>query len=182
LEANKKEKYGDLKTRCNRALINQILRNVELDDAFQERYRSKKFKKSKFTPKRFYDKYSEKWKTIRWYLTGIKPITPSYELGEVMKKLFGATQEPFEIFRHHESCDGRQKCEKYFPCQHNFLNYDYTMRWLLQMAEIMYGFKGSFRLFKDEFPLVSDKVVEGKLRPMRDKICIYNQWDIPQYN
>lgn len=56
VEATKEEKYGNLKTRCNRTLINSILRNVNLSDEFQEKYRSKKFKKSKFTPKRFYDK------------------------------------------------------------------------------------------------------------------------------
>lgn len=107
---------------------------------------------------------------------------PNFALGEVMKRLFGATQEPFELFRHHESCDGRQRCEKYFPCQHNFLNYDYTMRWLLQLAESKYGFQGCYKMFKNEFPLASKKVVEGKLRPMRDRICAYNGWDIPSFD
>jgi hypothetical protein len=172
-------KYGDIKTRCNRNLIGQILRSIDIPREYSEKYRSTKFKKLPLTKKSFYVKYFEKWKTIRWKLTGIKPVLPSHQLVNRIKKLFVACQIPFELYKHDENCDGRVKCDKVFNCQHNFTNYDYAFRQFLQICEKKYGFRGCFDMFKEEFPLVSRKVIQKKLRPMFRKICIYNEWPIP---
>jgi len=129
--------------------------------------------------KRFYDKYSEKWKTILWKLTGKRPILPSKELVDKMKFLFGSCQKPFEMFRHCPECDKRQKCDKYFDCWHNFINYDFVFRKLLQICELHFGFKDVYNLYKDEFILVSKNVREKKLRPMFKKICTQNSWPCP---
>lgn len=178
-EAKKKESYGDLKRNCNRSLINRILRSVIITPEMSFKHKSNKFKKQPLTQKRFYDKYAEKWKTIRWKLTGVKPLMPSHQLVDHIKKLFVAAQIPFNLYRHHPRCDGRTRCEKYFKCQHNFTNYDYFFRQALQICDMKYGFKDSYATFKNEFPLVSKKVVASKLRPMFHKICEYNEWPIP---
>jgi hypothetical protein len=181
-EAKKKKIYGDLSCFCNRKLISKMLRNIRITHEMSVRFQSKKFKCQLLTKKRFYDKYFEKWKTIRWKLTGIKPITPSYELIEKMKVLFNACQHPFEMFRHASDCDGRKKCYKYFYCMHNFINYDIMIRWLLQICENAHGFDNCYNLFKDEFPKISKKVIDNKLRPCFEKICNYNGWAIPLHD
>ncbi len=172
-------KYPELYTGCNRFLISKVLRNVEITPEMAEAHRSRKFRKLPLTRKRFYDKYFEKWKTIRWKLTGQKPVMPSYQLVQCMKVLFGAMQAPFEIYRHHKNCEGRRRCEKYFKCVHNFLNYDLVFRALLQLAEELHGFKNAYFMFKDEFTLPAKKIIQRKLKPMLLKICEYNQWPIP---
>lgn len=173
------KKYPGVNTSCNRALISKILRNVEISPEMAETHRSKKFRKLPLTKKRFYDKYFEKWKTIRWKLTGQKPVMPSHQLVSCIKVLFGAMQAPFEIYRHHKNCDGRRKCEKYFKCVHNFLNYDLVFRALLQLAEELHGFRNAYVMFKDEFTLPARKIIQRKLKPMLIKICEYNQWPVP---
>lgn len=178
-EANKKHKYGELKKNLNRKLIGKILRNVVLSPEIQLKHRSTKFKQRLLTQKRFYDKYYEKWKTIKWKLTGIKPLVPCHQLVAQVKALFAASQVPFELYRHKEDCDGRYNCEKYFGCQHNFTNLDYAFRMFLQICDSTYGFQNSFSDFKNEFPLASKKVVSEKLRPMFILICKWNGWPMP---
>lgn len=181
-EANDKIKYGNLKKTCNRKQISQILRSVNIPEEMQFKHRSKKFKMQLLTKKRFYDKYFEKWKTIRWKLTGIKPITPSHQLVAKVKDLFQASQIPFDTLRHKEICDGRGDCEKYYGCEHNFTNYDYAIRWYLQICDLMHGFESSYNDFKYEFPLVSKRVIKKKLRPMMTNISTWNNWPVPQYD
>lgn len=178
-EASNAERYPDIRTKCNRATISKILRNVNITPQMAERFKSRKFKRQQLTKKRFYDKYFEKWKTIRWKLTGVPPVVPSFALVNQIKALFKACQEPFEKFRHHHKCDGRVRCEKYFKCWHNFVNYDYTFRIFLQICERDHGFKGAYELFKEEFILASPKIIKKKLRPMMTKFCEYNGWVMP---
>lgn len=181
-DANPDNKYGDLRTNCSRSTICSILRSVIITPEMQMKHRSNKFRKQPLTQKRFYDKYAEKWKTIRWQITGVSPLLPDHRLVEKVKDLFQACQIPFSKFRHHPRCDGRAKCQKYFKCQHNFLNYDFMFRMFFQICDSKYGFDNSYETFKHEFPLVSDKVVKGKLRPMFEQICKYNDWPVPPYD
>lgn len=176
-----KHLYGNITANnCNRTLIGKILRNVKITPELAMKHRSKKFKMQPLTKKRFYDKYFEKWKTIRWKLTGAKPLLPSHQLIQKVKELFAAAQEPFERHRHHKKCDGRPNCGRYFKCWHNFINYDYTIRIFLQICDQKFGFVNSYQLFKDEFTLASDKIVKKKLRPMMTKICADNGWKMPE--
>ncbi len=180
-EALNEERYGKITANnCNRALIAKILRNVKITKELSVKHKSTKFKRQLLTKKRFYDKYFEKWKTIRWKLTGQKPLLPSNQLVRKVKELFAAAQEPFERHRHHQKCDGRPNCCRYFKCWHNFINYDYTIRTFLQICDQKYGFVNSYELFKEEFPLASEKIVRKKLRPMMTKICIDNGWKMPE--
>jgi hypothetical protein len=159
--------------------VSKILRSVKLTNTFMEKHRSKKFKKTKMSKKRFYDKYSEKWKTIIWKLSGKMPILPSKKLVDMMKHLFAACQKPWDIFRHVSNCDKRHNCDLYFDCWHNFINYDFIFRKLLQICELKFGFKDVYDLHKQEFPNVSKKIRDEKLRPMFKKIANYNQWPCP---
>lgn len=159
--------------------VNEILRSVEITPEMARKMKSEKFKCTLMTKKRFYDKYSEKWKTIAWKLTGQRPVFPSKELVDKMKHLFLACQKPFSMFRHEAGCDGRHRCDHWFQCWHNFINYDFVFRKLLQICELKYEFKNVYRLFKDDFILVSKTIRDNKLRPMFKKICEYNQWPCP---
>jgi hypothetical protein len=159
-----------------RDTVGQILRSVKLPGKILKKHRSKKYKKNPLTPKRFYDKYFEKWKTIIGKITGKPQPVPDPSLVRCIKHLFVGCQVPFELYRHVPECDGRQDCDKYYKCWHNFCNYDFTFRKLLQIAEIKFGYKGCYAKWKDEFPLVSLKVRVKKLRPMFFKIANYNGW------
>lgn len=162
-----------------RKYVSKILRSVKLTEKQKLKWQSKKFKKTLMSEKRFYDKYFEKWKTISWRITQKRPELPDPLLVEKIKDLFVGCQAPFDIYRHNERCDGRSGCDKYFGCWHNFLNYDFTIRKLLQIAEIKFGFIGCYDLHKKEFPLVSKKIRDEKLRPLFFKICLYNKWPCP---
>jgi|ERR1041385_7079440 hypothetical protein len=166
-------------TRITRQTVNKILRSVDLTEDFKKRHQSKKFKCTLMSKKRFYDKYSEKWKQIIWKLTGRRPVMPTQPLVDKIKFLFLACQKPFDIFRHAPNCDKRFRCDQYFDCWHNFINYDFVFRKLLQVCELHFGFKDVFKLHKDEFILVSAKVRNTKLRPMWKKICEFNHWPCP---
>lgn len=172
-EEARRPTYG---SEYNRSTISKILRNIKLTEKFQKKHQSKKFKRTLLTPKRFYDKYFEKWKSIRKMILKKELKIPPDGLVQRIKQLFVACQIPFELYRHAENCDGRYQCDKYFPCWHNFINYDFTFRKLLQIAELKYGWNGCYDRFKDEFPLVSEKIRDNKLRPMFLKIAVYNNW------
>jgi len=158
--------------------ISKILRSIKLTDNFKLRHRSVKFKKTLMTEKRFYDKYYEKWKTILWKLTGIKPPLPSKWLVNEMTKMFIQCQEPFQEFRHADECDRRFKCDRYFECWHNFINYDYLFRKFLQIIEIRYRKQGLYNTFKDDFSLMSLKIRKKKLAPLFNKISVYLNWPV----
>lgn len=160
--------------------VNKILRSVEITPEFALKKKSQKFKCTLMTKKRFYDKYSEKWKMIIWKLTGDMPVFPSKELVDKMKHLFLACQKPFNLYRHEPCCDGRYRCDHWFQCWHNFINYDFIFRKLLQVCELKFGFKNVYKLFKDDFILVGKKIRDDKLRPMFRKIAEYNQWPCPE--
>ena len=160
----------------NKRSVSKILKSIRLTPKIQKKFRSKKFKKNLLTDKRFYDKYYEKWKTIVWKITGDVPNLPERELVDLMKKLFSACQIPFEKLRHSSDCDGRYNCSEYFDCLHNFINYDFIFRKLLQISELMFGYKGAYTRFKDEFGLVSENIRNNKLRPLFFKICYYHGW------
>jgi len=178
LESQNLAKYGESKT-FNRRTVSRILKSVKLPEFIVKRYTSKKFKKTPLTQKRFYDKYYEKWKTICVHLTGRSAHLPSRGYTNILKVLFNATQIPFDLMRHEQRCDGRIDCESYFDCWHNFINYDYIFRKLMQIAEHKIPlFKGNYEKFKNEFPLVSKKVRRDKLWPMFKKICLYLNWPI----
>lgn len=173
-----KPKYGG-KDKINRRTISKILKSVNLPLSVREKYRSQKFKKTLLTKKRFYDKFYEKWKTICCYLTGEETNIPGHGYIEYIQRLFLACQIPFELYKHKPECDRRHKCEKIFGCWNNFINYDFIFRKLMQIAEIKVpNFKGNYEKYKDEFPLVSKKIRDTKLKPLFQQICQYNRWPI----
>lgn len=169
-----KPQYGE---RVNRRTIGQILKSVNLPKCVSKKYKSQKFKCTLLTKKRFYDKYFEKWKTICCFLTGEETNIPDSGYTDYIRELFICCQPPFEIFKHKENCDGRLHCYKKFGCWHNFINYDFIFRKLMQIAEIKKPeYSGNFEKFKDEFPLVSKKIRDTKLKPIWKNIVEYLDW------
>jgi hypothetical protein len=174
-EAGKTKKYPPFR-RFTRATVSKVLRNVKITPEMSTKFQSKKFKMTPLTSKRFYDKHYEKWKTIIWSLNKDTPKLPSNSLVSLLKRLFAEMQRPFELFRHDTACDGRMYCDKYFDCWHNFMNYDFIFRKLLQIAEIQFHHAHCYKDFKGEFPLVSARIRNTKLRPLFFKIARYNGW------
>ena len=171
-----KPHYGG-KENINRRSISRILKSVNLPKPVQKHFQSKKFKQTLLTKKRFYDKYFEKWKSICVWLAKEETNIPSEEYTNLIRKLFEGCQLPFEIFKHQENCDGRFNCYKVFGCWHNFINYDFIFRKLMQIAEIKYPqYAGNFDKYKDEFPLISKKIREIKLKQIWKKIVDYLDW------
>lgn len=173
-----KEIYQPL-GRPTRLKIRSILRSVNVPMKLQIKHRSQKFRRTLMSNKRFYDKHYEKWKLISWGLSKKKPPLPNPALVALFKNLFVACLISFERYRHDNDCDGRHKCDLYFDCWHNFINYDFVFRKLLQVAELKFHYGGVFDLFKNEFPLVSKKIRDKKLRPMWKKICSDHDWPCP---
>lgn len=166
---------------CTRKTISQILRSVNIPNEVQYDFQSTKFKRRRLDNKRLYDKYYEKWKTIRWRLTKRHPIIPPHNLVTRMKQLFIASERRFESIRHDAKCDGRHKCEQYFNCLHNFLNYDFLFLKFLQIIEITERQPGLYDVYKHDFHMVSKKIRDSKLRPLFKKICQYNGWPCLDY-
>ena len=168
-------KYAPI-TNCGREKVSKILRNVSITELMQEKHRSKKFKCNPLTPKRFYDKYFEKWKTISSKLSGKEAVIPPQWLVNEVKRMFAACLHPFELFRHGEDCDGKHRCDRRCSCIHNILNYDFLFRKYFQIIEIRTRRKGLYARYKDDFPLVSLNIREKKLRPIFFKICKFRFW------
>ena len=161
--------------------ISRLLRSVELPMYYQRKFQSLKFNKNLLTKKRFHDKYYEKWKTIIAFLTGIPPIIPSTAMVDCMKRVFRATQLPFEYHRHDPRCDGRRNCENYFSCWHNYMNYDWLMRKLLRVTQDHYRFDNAYEIFKNDFTLINKAIRVDKLHPIWKKICDHNSWTYRGY-
>jgi len=181
-EAFRPGKYPDIRRNCSRETVGRILRSVNISPELAEKHRSTKFKRLPMTKKRFYDKHYEKWKTIRWMITGIQPLTPCPKLVEATKGLFRAVQKPFQQHRHAEGCDGRWGCERYFGCMHNFPSMDMFFRYALQLCDTMKGFEGAYERFKHEFPPVSEEIIKTKIRPLMEKMCKDNGWPMPEHD
>jgi len=173
-EGSKSDVYGPKKN-FKRETISKILRNCKLSFPIITKHKSRKFRCNPLTRKRFYDKYYEKWKsTLERF--GVKVKIPDHTLVDFIKNLFMACLNPFELFRHNEGCTKVFKCSKFHGCMYKFINYDYIFRKLLQIAERQFGYEKAFEQFKDDFVLVSKKIREKKLKPIFQKICLFNDW------
>jgi len=144
------------------------------------RLRSKKYKRNPMTTTRFYNKFYEKWRTISWVITGKKPRIPHHMLVRRLTFMFDQMQHIFERLRHVDECDGNYECDKYYGCKHNFLNYDFVIRKLLQVAELKYGWHKCFDRFKNDFPITSEHIRETQLRPFFKKIADELGWPCPK--
>jgi hypothetical protein len=171
------EKYKNITRRCTRNDIKKILKSIKIHPIHRYRLRSRKYKRNLMTPSRFYNKFYEKWRSIGWKLTGIQPDIPKVKLVQLINLLFMKIQPIFEQLRHHKECDMRYQCDKYFGCKHNFLNYDFVIRKLLQIAEIKYGWNGCYDRYKNDFPITSESIRNNKLRPFFKRIA--NQLNLP---
>lgn len=178
IEANKDPWKSYISSgRCSRKIICRLLRSIKLPEELCEKYKSKK-NGALLTQKRFADIYGERWKKIAGILTHTPPIIPSHGLVQKVKDIFNSCQYPFDMYlKHSTKCDTLPGCSKRCGCNHNFPNYDYFIRFFLQVAEMKHGYRNAFNLFKNEFPLVSDRIVQQKLRPLRNKICLFNEWN-----
>ena len=164
----------------NQHLIKKVLRSVKVTKKIEEDYRSKKFLKSPFTLKRFFEKYNEKWKSIAVTLSGVEPNIPSLDLVCTLKRLFNLLQKPFEILRHTEQCNGSiAKCHKVFGCRYKFYNYDYVIRELLFYCQHTLGMKGVYDTFKHEFSSLSPRKKQ-QMDVEFQKLCDYLDWDWPK--
>lgn len=173
------QKYPNIRKKCRRQDVRKILKSIKLPKIFMHRLRSKKYKKNPMTNERFYNKFYEKWRSISWMLTRKKPALPSFLLVKKMIFMFDQMQHIFERIRHVDECDGSYQCDKYYGCKHNFLNYDFIIRKLLQIAELKFGWHGCFKRFKNDFPVTSKRIRNTQLRPFFKKMADELGWPCP---
>ncbi len=180
MESLNTAKYGDLSVKCTREDVGKVLKSVNVPPHYQFILRSRKYRKNLMTNRRFFNKFMEKWKTIMVRLTGRKTPIPSTDLLNFLRFAFMKLQSRFEDVRHKKKCDKKTKnCDKIHGCLYNFVNYDFLIVKLLQIAELNFGFKNVYNTFKDFLPMLSLTARKVKLRPVFKEMIRPFRWKCP---
>jgi hypothetical protein len=82
-------------------------------------------------PPENFRKYGEKWRTGIALLTGRRRIQPPFALQQYFKEFFKKIERAFESVRHEPTCDGRDKCHKYFKCRKSIISINFIARKML---------------------------------------------------
>lgn len=153
--------------------VRAVCKSIKVPPDLQEEYRSQKFKKK---PLLNLNRFVEKWITLRWKLSGVRPATIDSNGLEQLRTLFNAIQMPFECVRHKPQCDGKiRKCHKVYKCRHNFINYNFTIIKLLR--RILKDDELVDREYVPLFPQLKSKSKLRQLQQLWDKIIDYVGWD-----
>jgi len=150
----------------------KICRSIKVPKHLQEKYRSTKFKMRPLTDM---NRFVEKWLTLRYKMSGVKPVLPPASVVDEMRTRFVQLQVPFEMIRHKPKCDGRTpKCHHVYKCRHNFINYNFTIIELLRLI-----LKDDETISKDYLPILPQLKTRPKrrqLKTMWDKLIDYVGW------
>lgn len=153
--------YGD---------VRRILRSVTVPEDISEFYRGKRYKCLPLTD--LDQKFSERWLTIRYRLTGQRPplIDPPTRRG--IQLLFLGILPPFSSLRHKENCDRGSKCHKKFGCAYKLMPYNFIIK------ELLFVLGGRQLLDKYSRYLLHTTSASSlqKIRSQWDGICAANQW------
>jgi hypothetical protein len=140
---------------CTYEHIGSLLKSIEVPPDLQEEYRSKKYSKLPFT--NMAKKYWEKWLTIKWRLSGIKPHDADFSVVLKLKQFFMG-------FLH-----GWLKIND-FDKRHNLPNYNL-------MILIGLEFTGNHR-YCHLFPQLKSMKHFRELTTMIHRVFIHNYWEI----
>jgi hypothetical protein len=112
--------------RLNKNRIRKLLELVDSSPWCKNHLKKLGPKKANISLKK---KYLERWVTIIYRLTGIRPPPMTSEfIVEMEKRLFMLCYH-FQFVRHAEECDGNGwKCHHKYACRHNLPNYNFMMR------------------------------------------------------
>lgn len=73
-------------------------------------------------------KYGEKWRRIKYELTGERPPIPSANCIDTLRMFIANVSRIFESIRHCSECPGTTNCHKHYPCRHNIINSNYILK------------------------------------------------------
>lgn len=150
--------------------IRRILRSVEVPYEIQEKYRGKRYKCLPLT--NLDQKFSERWLTIRFRLTGERPprLDPTVRRG--IQLLFLGILPPFSYLRHKDGCKKERKCHKTFGCAYKLPPYNFIIKELLYV----HGGRELYDTYAKYLLHTSSPASVAKIRAQWDGICRANQW------
>jgi hypothetical protein len=150
--------------------VRRILRSVEVPYEVREKYRGKRYKMLPLTD--LDQKFSERWLTIRYRLTGKGPpdVPPCVRRG--IQVLFLGILPPFSYIRHRPGCDGRGKCHKQFGCSYKLPPYNFIIKELLYV----FGGRDLMEAYSPYLLHTTSTSSLNKIRMLWDRICEANGW------
>jgi hypothetical protein len=150
--------------------VRRILRSVEVPYDIQEKYRGKRYKKLPLTD--LDQKFSERWLTIRFRLTGDRPPLVDGKTRRGIQLLFLGILPPFSSLRHKAECDRSSKCHKKFGCAYKLPPYNFIIKELLYVL----GGRELLNQFGRYLLHTSSASSLAKIRGQWDQICHANKW------
>lgn len=150
--------------------VREILRAVRVPPDLQEKYRGRRYKKLPLT--NMEKKFSERWITIRYRLTGRRPVPLEPRDIRALQLLFLGLLAPFNYIRHEDGCKKNGKCHKTHGCAYKLPPYNFIIK------ELMFVWKG--RAYRDRYAryLLHTRSCAStrKIRKIWDQIAAYNMW------
>lgn len=150
--------------------VREVLRSVKVPDPLQEKYRGKRYKKLPMTDME--QKFSERWLTIRYRLTGSRPPSITCSARRGIQLLFLGILAPFNYIRHRDECDKRHKCHKKFGCAYKLPPYNFIMKELF----FVFGGKELLDIYAPFLLHTTSPVSLAKIKAIWDQIAHYNNW------
>lgn len=150
--------------------VRRLLRPIEVPYEISEKYRGKRYKKLPLTD--LDQKFSERWLTIRYRLTGNRPPEIDVRVRRALQLLFLGILPPFRRIRHKDGCDRRNKCHKHFGCSYKLPPYNFIIKELL----FVHGGRELMDAYSRYLLHTTSSESLRKIRGMWDGICHANRW------
>lgn len=136
---------------------------------------AKKYANKKGVPLRNLTRYVERWLTIKFKLSGVRPTIATQWVIEEVKTRFTQLQVPFEYIRHTDKCDrSTHKCHKTHKCRYNFPNYNFLIIEVLKL--VVKDDKVVEQQFLPVFPQLKTKPKLRKLQAMWTAMVDWIGW------
>lgn len=152
--------------------VRSLLRSVIVPADIGEKYRGKRYKMLPLT--NLCDKFSERWLTIRYRLTGHRPPPLARDLKQRLQMYFCGILAPFGKIRHKPECDAGLGCHKRFGCEYKLPPYAFIMKELLFLV----GGPGLLLTYEDYLIHKTTDRCMAKLRRTWEAIANYNSWPV----
>lgn len=150
--------------------VRRILRSVEVPYDISEKYRGKRYKKLPLTD--LDQKFSERWLTIRFRLTGERPPEIDGRVRRGIQLLFLGILPPFSHLRHKEECRRESKCHKKHGCAYKLPPYNFIIKELLYV----HGGRELLNRYARYLLHTTSAASLQKIRAQWNLVCEANRW------
>jgi hypothetical protein len=150
--------------------VRRVLRSVTVPHDIAEKYRGKRYKKLPLTD--LDQKFSERWLTIRYRLTGDRPPEIDERVRRGIQLLFLGILPPFSHLRHKPECRREHKCHKRHGCAYKLPPYNFIIKELLYVH-------GGRELLNKYAPYLLHTTSAASLHKIRSQwnlVCEANRW------